>query len=59
MQGGGIPEVRYDVLKRYLASKGCLNPAVETEIDRKREEKRSKFALRWPNGRFEAIDHKT
>jgi hypothetical protein len=46
----------YEVLKRYLASRGHLNPEVEAEIDGKIEEKRSALTLRWPNCRFEAID---
>ena len=46
----------YDVLKRYLAGKGCLTPEIEADIERKRESARSEFFRCWPSGRFEALD---
>ena len=49
----------YDVMKLFLAANNCLAPELEAEIDRKREQARSVFTCRWPDGRFEAIDHRT
>ena len=48
----------YDALKRYLAGKGRLTREIEAEIDSKRDEARSVFVRVWPNGRYQAIDHK-
>jgi hypothetical protein len=46
----------YDVLKRYLAGKGCLTPDIEADLETKRESARSEFSRCWPSGRFEVLD---
>jgi hypothetical protein len=45
----------YEVLKRFLASKGELTPEFKAEIDKKDDEARATFQARWPSGVYEII----
>lgn len=45
----------YEVLKRYLESKGSLTPELREQIDRQRTATQSWFQTRWPVGVFQII----